>query len=163
MRELVLLLLLAFTFVDCNRAPKNIDQKITESELVSIESIPELSKEEGLKLLKTNCYACHNPQAASHDEMLAPPLAGIKHNYMNYYTDRNMFIARMSDYINNPSKENAIMKGPIRRFGIMPKTTLDANQIKTITAFIFDNELEVPNWFSDHFKKEKGKPWKSAI
>ena len=162
MRELVLLLLLVFTIGACNKAPKNIDQVIPESELISIENIPEISKEEGLKLLTTNCFACHNPKAESHDSMLAPPLAGIKHNYMKYYSDRNTFISRMSDYINNPTEENAIMKGPIRRFGIMPKSTLDKDQIKLITAYIFDNELEAPNWFPDHFAKEKGQSWKSG-
>jgi len=162
MRALVLLFIIAFAIGACNRAPKNLDQEITETELVAIESIPEISKEEGLKLLTTNCFTCHNPKAESHDSMLAPPLAGIKYNYTKYYADRNTFIARMSDYIDHPTKENAIMKGPIRRFGLMPKTTLDKDQIKIITAYIYDNELEAPSWFPDHFAKEKGHRWKSG-
>ncbi|MFT4566735.1 MAG: hypothetical protein ACI9FN_001696, partial [Saprospiraceae bacterium] len=28
------------------------------------------------KLLKMHCFSCHYPVAVSHDNMLAPPLAG---------------------------------------------------------------------------------------
>jgi cytochrome c553 len=44
-----------------------------------------IQSEEGLLLLKKNCFACHNPNTNSHDEIIAPPLQGIKEHYLKAY------------------------------------------------------------------------------
>lgn len=147
----------------CNRKPKNINKEVSSDEVEVIESIQELTLEEGNALLKTHCYACHNPESTDHDNMLAPPLAGVKYKYTSLYPNREEFIAKMGDFIQHPSKENAVMKGPVRRFGLMPTSTLKTKkEIYEIVAFIYDNELDVPDWFPAHFEDKHGKSWESA-
>ncbi|KYG81243.1 hypothetical protein AWW67_07755 [Roseivirga seohaensis] len=107
-------------------------------------------------LLTTVCYACHNPKSGSHDEMLAPPLVGVKQHYLNATEGRDGFVERMAAFVMNPNEESALMKGPIRRFGLMPKPPVTDEQIKAIVAFIYDNELAAPDWFAKHEENMHG-------
>ena len=126
------------------------NHKETQSAQAEMASAPVLSAE--MKLLEANCYTCHNPNSNSHDEILAPPLAGIKRRYSKATSDRDTFIDRMSSFVENPSEEKAIMKGPINRFGVMPKPVISKDDIITIVTYIHDNELPKPEWFEGHHK-----------
>lgn len=132
---------------------------ISEAELAEIQDLSPLSIDDGKKLLITSCYTCHNPKSKSHDSMLAPPLAGIKYKYKEIYPTRSVFIAQMSSFLIKPTKENALMKGPVKRFGLMPPTGLSSKQILELTAFIYDNSLDVPTWFEEHFEEQHDKKW----
>ena len=111
---------------------------------------------EAQSLMETHCYACHNPKSTSHDDILAPPLAGIKKRYLHESTDRADFIRRMATFVSDPKEELAIMHGPVRRFGLMPKTALNEQQIQSIVSFIFDNEVPEPAWFEAHEQERHG-------
>lgn len=154
-------LIFGMIIIGCNPKPENLDQAVSKDDLTAIQAVPSFTKEEGDALLTTNCYSCHNPASPSHDEMLAPPLAGIKYKYKQLYPDRTTFIQRMTDFVTTPSKENAVMKGPVRHFGLMEKTTLRKDEIRALTAYIHDNSLPVPDWFPKHFEKKHGESWEN--
>jgi cytochrome c551/c552 len=120
-------------------------------------NITSISDEVAFDRLKNNCYACHNPNSESHDEILAPPLAGIKHKYKKKYPEEEVFIEHMSKFINSPTKEKALMKGPVKRFGVMPKTALHKTEIQELVQYIYNNDLETPEWFQEHFEEKHGK------
>ncbi len=105
---------------------------------------------EAKQLLESTCFACHNPKSESHDEMLAPPLVGIKRRYLREFEGRANFVEHLSAFVQTPSREAALMKGPIRRFGLMPKTALTKEQIYAVAEYIYDHELEAPEWFDRH-------------
>jgi cytochrome c2 len=107
---------------------------------------------EGSNLLIDNCYVCHNLNSSSHDDMLAPPLAGIKKRYMRASGNREEFVKRMTEFVSNPNEASALMRGPIKRFGLMPKTALSKEEINEIVKYIYDNEIPVPSWFEEHEK-----------
>ncbi|MBT8221248.1 MAG: cytochrome c [Bacteroidia bacterium] len=161
MKKVILSMVLTAGIISygCNSKPDNLNQKVVPSEVALIEHTAALSEAEGMQLLETHCFACHSPKSVSHDEMLAPPLAGIKHRYKTLYPDRNTFISRMTAYISKPSEENAVMRGPVRRFGLMPPTTLEEEKIRELTAFIYDNSLPAPKWFPKHFEEKHGEKW----
>ncbi|MEQ8237808.1 MAG: hypothetical protein RIA69_01280 [Cyclobacteriaceae bacterium] len=129
------------------------DTKSKTEEKVMVQSDGLLTSVEGSNLLSSNCYICHNPNTSSHDEILAPPLAGIKKRYIRESKDRADFVDRMAGFVANPREEVALMKGPIRRFGLMPKTTLSMEEIGAIVGFIHDNEIPEPSWFANHEKE----------
>lgn len=112
------------------------------------------------RLIQTNCFTCHNPAAPSHDEMLAPPLVGMKYKYQQAFPKRDTFIYAMTNFLVNPTKENAIMRGPVRRFGVMPKSVLKPEEIQAVVTYLYDNEVEAPDWFAKHFEEEQGAEWK---
>ena len=39
----------------------------------------------------------------------------------------------------------------------MPKTPFPEATIQQIADYMFDNNIEQPEWFEDHFNEEKGK------
>ena len=68
MKNSFLLLLLIAIIYSCNNSKnKQIDLSQTNSKTTEL-----VDTNEGLKLVQTYCYACHNPQAKSHDEIIAP-------------------------------------------------------------------------------------------
>lgn len=107
----------------------------------------------GLVLLQKHCYACHNPNTASHDEIIAPPLFGIKNNYKKNFPEKVKFIAAMEGFISSPSEEKALMKGPVKRFGLMPKPAISPEEIKLIVSYIEANDIEKPKWYDSHHGK----------
>jgi len=141
-----------------NDSPEN-NQTETTREAVVTEDMAKLSVEEGMAMLKMHCYACHNPLAPSHDALLAPPMVAAKFRYQKQYPDRDAFIEHMSDFLYEPTEEKAKMKNAVERFGVMAKTLLSKEEIIRISAYIYDNKLEEPSWFAEHFEEEHGQKW----
>jgi hypothetical protein len=112
----------------------------TEANLAALE-VPEE--------LKNNCYICHNPNAPSHDAIIAPPLAVVKMRYNRQYQTKEAFIESMTAFLLNPAKEKAIMFGAVDRFGIMPKTVLDEKTIREIVEYVYSNKLDEPHWLKE--------------
>ncbi len=116
--------------------------------------------EKALSLLEIHCNGCHNPDAPSHDELKAPPLVATKFRYKQSHPEREAFITNMADFLNNPSREKALMPNAIDRFGAKFKSALNKEQLTAIAAYMYDHELEEPDWFAEHFEEEHGVEWK---
>ena len=116
---------------------------------------------EGLLLFKTNCYACHNPSAPSHDAIVAPPMAAIKHRYSREFQSKNAFVEAIINFTTEPSPEKARMKGALRRFNVMPKPVTSEADIRKIAAYIYENDIEEPEWFAEHFRQKHNRKGKT--
>ena len=108
------------------------------------------------EIIKANCYVCHNPQAVSHNAIIAPPLAAVKFRYTRVHRDRESFIHAVSAYLLNPQQKESLMPGAINKFGVMPPTTLQEDQVKEIAAYLYDNDPAQPEWFEEYFKSMHG-------
>ncbi|MEN2282255.1 c-type cytochrome [Algoriphagus sp. SE2] len=128
----------------------NSSEKINDKEMIF--QTGESQDPKGLILLKKHCYQCHNPNTTSHDEILAPPLFGIKSHYKKAYPESEQFIRTMVDFVKNPMEEKALMKGPIKRFGLMKNPELNQEDIQIIVEYLESNDLEKPVWFEQHKK-----------
>jgi cytochrome c553 len=148
MKKIVFHLLIAIGFVSCNSSQSK-EQMYTD--VVKPETLQEHS---GKKLMETNCYVCHSPSAI-HNSRLAPPMVAIKKHYITSDTSKEEFIKAMQEWIKNPTEENAKMFGAIKRFGVMPKQAFSEETIAQIADYMFDNTIEQPEWFKDHFKNKK--------
>ncbi|MEO9570505.1 MAG: DUF3365 domain-containing protein [Polaribacter sp.] len=109
----------------------------------------------GKRLMETNCYICHNP-TATEDNRIGPPMIAIKRHYKKDNTTKEEFINAMQTWIKNPTNENAKMFGAVKRFGLMPKQIFPKETIEQIADYMFDNEIEQPEWFEEHYNKERG-------
>jgi hypothetical protein len=160
MKSYLLALGLVVLATACQHEPDNRHEALRPEFQEKLAMLPALSPARATTLLQSQCYNCHDPSSASHDEMLAPPLAGIKHRYGTLYPERDIFLQRMTDFVLHPSQENAVMRGPVRRFGLMPPTALEPDTILALVAYIHDYQLPVPAWFPAHFQEEHGTTWK---
>ena len=109
----------------------------------------------GKKLLETNCYGCHSP-FATEESRIAPPMIAIKKHYINENTSKEDFINDVQHWIEDPTEEKARMFGAVRRFGVMPKTPFPKETIEQIADYIFDNQIDQPEWFEEHFNSRGG-------
>lgn len=110
----------------------------------------------GKKLMKNKCYVCHSP-SASHDNRIAPPMIAIKKHYISSKTTQDEFTQSLQNFLKNPTEETSKMRGAVKRFGIMPKQVFEADDIKKIAEYMFNNDIEQPEWFESHYNEEKGK------
>ena len=125
----------------------------------------------GLQLVKNNCYACHNPNTKSHDDIIAPPLIAVKKRYKKAYPSKDEFIREMSNWIEHPEEEMAVMMGAVAQFNVMPQLSISSEDAKEIAIYIFENEMEKPQWFEEHEKEMhgegngqgQGNKWKESI
>lgn len=114
----------------------------------------EVDQSGGYLLLKNNCYACHSVIAKSHDDIIAPPMVAIKRRFMKSYPTKVAFVEAMTNWVLDPIEENALMRGAVRQFNVMPKQPFNIDDIHKISEYIYENELEKPTWFEEHFDEE---------
>ena len=146
----VLAILLVIT--SCKDATKSEYIKAAKTDTLDViasESHP------GKKIMETECYICHNPKAPE-ESAIAPPMIAIKKHYINQETTKEQFQYDLVSWINNPSEEKSKMPGALKKFGIMPLQPFPEAKIKLIADYIYDYEIDEPDWFEEHFQKGRG-------
>lgn len=139
---------MAFLFLSC------ADKKETPQEGAEAQS-KEMTSEysEAYQLLKNQCYACHSPVSSSHDVIIAPPMAAVKLRYKRSFNTKDEFVDAMVSWAMDPDKEKALMRGAVDRFQQMPKQAFEEEELRKIASYIYDNDLEEPEWFAAHEKE----------
>ncbi len=151
--KLLATILLLLLFNACNRNNKTEYLSMTENE--DYTAISGIQEHPGKKLMENNCYVCHNPKAAE-ENIIAPPMIAVKMNYISQYTSKEEFIAAMVQWAKNPSEEKSNMPGAVNKFGLMPYQFFPEETIVQIADYMFDNEIEEPEWFEAHYKQMHG-------
>jgi len=149
---ILLIIITAFLLLSCN---KKENKDTSTSEIVAINKTESLQSE-GYTLFKTNCYACHSVTSKSHDDIIAPPMVAVKRRYKMGYSTKESFVEAMVNWSKDPKEENALMRGAVKQFKVMPKQVFNEDDLKKIATYIYDNEIERPDWFEAHFEEEHG-------
>lgn len=145
MRTLTYIAVLLFLFTSCQKVEKSTETTTNEMSL-------------GETTMKTYCFACHNPRTPDENQLIAPPLAGVKFQYKQQYPDKEAFVKAMVAYVSDPENGTTLIPGAVKRFGRMPSTFLKDFEIQAIVEYIYDNKIEMPTWFPEHFEKMHGTP-----
>ncbi|MBT8243993.1 MAG: c-type cytochrome [Winogradskyella sp.] len=149
MKIIFIILVFVFGLLSCNNS-KNFSDISQEVSYSAKKSHP------GKTLMENKCYVCHSLTAA-HDNRLAPPMIAVKKHYINDNTTKLEFTKSLKAWVKNPNGVDAKMFGAIRRFGVMPKAEYSDEVITQIADYIYDNDIESPKWFEEHYKNQKGK------
>jgi len=154
-KKVILIASIAVLLMSCNQTKK---EKGTEVMALNtdITTVATQNDSEGYTLMKNNCYACHNPNTTSHDDIIAPPFKAVKMHYNREYDTKEDFVAAMVNWVQNPEEDKALMFGAVRRFNVMPKLPLPTQDLKKIATYIYDNDVEEPEWMGKHMKEEHG-------
>jgi len=152
MKFLATLFLLSF-FTACNTNTQKEYMAITEN---TENNETEINQEHpGKKLMENNCYVCHNPKTAE-ENMIAPPMIAVKMHYVSGDTSKEDFIDAMVEWSKKPSEEKSKMPGAVKKFGLMPYQFFPEETIVQIADYMFDNEIEEPEWFDAHYNQMQG-------
>lgn len=128
---------------------------LAEDSLEHSEIVPLDTVSEDYILLKNQCLICHGG-APSHDKLIAPPMAAVKWRYSKQHNNKEGFVNGIVAWGLNPNADKALMRGAVKEFNVMPKPATKEEDLRTIAAFIYDNELEQPEWFEEHFNQMHG-------
>lgn len=153
---------------------KNLFLFITSLLILSCESKPEKEKlishspensvvtdslpGQAKSLIKLNCAVCHNDKIAE-DARVAPPLVAIKARYLTDAMNEKEFVDKVWNFLQKPSDEKAIMRGAVKRFGVMPYSSYNEEDIKTIARYMYQYKIEEPDWFQAHYKENHGESY----
>jgi len=141
----------------CNQSNKEEKTEVyQDSEKATIAQRDVIQTKDGYILMKENCYVCHNPEAASHDAIIAPPFKAVKMHYTRNYDTKEEFVSAIVKWVQNPSEENALMFGAVKQFKVMPPLPLETSEIERIATYIYENDVEEPVWMNDHMKEMQG-------
>ena len=138
---------LLMVLTSCNQ------QKASDDFNINIADNIKSDDTEALRLFQQKCYACHSVTTKSHDEIIAPPMAAVKRRYSKEYDTKEDFVKAIVAYTRDPKAENALMIGAVNKFKAMPKQAFEEADLKKIAAYIYDNEIETPEWFEGHFQE----------
>jgi len=149
MKKIFFILIAFAIFFSCNSSKKEIYIANNDNQIGSI-------IHPGKKLMETNCNICHSP-TATHDDRLGPPMVAVKRHYIDSETSKEDFINSIQGWIENPNEDDAKMFGAVRRFGVMPKQSFPEDTITLIAEYLYDYDIEKPEWFDEHHNNEKFK------
>lgn len=134
--SLILIFLLLLTACSNNEELNKID-------------LSEKSFHEGKKLLEEKCYVCHSPKITK-EQLIAPPMIAIKEAY--HFDSEEEFSSAFVSFIQNPSKNTALLPEAVDKYGLMPNQVYDVTSLQKIATYIFHNEIEKPIWWDNEKK-----------
>lgn len=150
MKHFSISLLVALLLFSCKQGPKT-----SEEEPQPVAQLAAAS-EEGKKLMETKCYLCHNPSVPENGQRIAPPMVAVKAHYLDVYKDKESFVKGIMEFVKSPSEEKTMMRGAVRRFGLMPTQQFPEEEIRKIAEYLYDYQIEEPDWFKEHWMDRRG-------
>ena len=69
------------------------------------------------------------------------------------FDNKEDFVNAIVAYASDPKAENALMRGAINKFKAMPKQAFEEKDLQKIATYIYENEIETPVWFEEHFQQ----------
>jgi hypothetical protein len=153
----IVLFLATITFFSCNKKNENY-KPVNEKDKLEVSD-----NSESKKLMETNCYLCHSPSAPENEGRIAPPMVAIKARYIDKEGyNKEEFIAAVKSFVENPTEDKALMYGAVRKHGLMPKQAFSEESIEKIAVFMFDYQIEEPEWFKAHWQGNGNDNWSQS-
>ncbi len=114
--------------------------------------------EQGEKLYRTYCSACHGATGGMDmSKRVAPPIIAVRMHYLGPYPDKIEFVTAVANWVEKQDASKTLMRGAIRRFNIMPPVSVTRQDAEKIAAYIYDGDIEKPAGFDKHFEEMHGK------
>lgn len=131
---------------------------IVASLLLAQTSFASENHEEGEKLYKANCSACHGSTGGMDmTKRLAPPIAAVRMHYIDIYPDQTSFVNAVTSWVEKQDENKSHMRGAIQKFKIMPPLSVAKDDAAKIAAYIYSGDIEKLEGFEEHVKEEHGK------
>ena len=154
-RKIFLVVSIVALFMSCNQTKKEGFVNVAEVNK-DLALLINQEPNKGYTLMKNNCYVCHNPNTVSHDNILAPPFKGVKMHYKRTYKNKEAFVYAVVNWVQNPEEDKALMFGAVKRFKVMPKLPLLTKDLEKIATYIYENDVEEPEWMGEQMKEKHG-------
>ena len=115
----------------------------------------------GKKVLQNQCFVCHNNQTAE-NSVIAPPMIAIKAHYMRESTNEAEFTKALVSFLEKPTANKAKLTKAVKRFGLMPYQKYNKRNIENVANYLYNYQIEEPNWFKEHWNSHNSKPYSNT-
>ena len=101
------------------------------------------------------CSACHDD---SLNPPQAPPMFVVQRRYKQQFESQQEFVDAIVKFVTQPTESEALMKGPVKKLGLMPGLPLGDDMLSEIATYIYEESFEPPceHW-AQAMSSEKGK------
>ena len=101
------------------------------------------------------CNACHDDTL---NPPQAPPMFGVQRRYKKQFESQQEFVDAIVKFVTQPTEGDALMKGPVKKLGLMPGLPLGDDMLSEIATYIYEESFEPPcgHW-AQAMSSEKGK------
>ena len=115
--------------------------------------------QEGEKLFKTYCAACHGANVGGMDmsKRIAPPIAAVRLHYIGTHADEASFVQAVTSWVEKQDASKSLMRGAINKFRIMPPIAVPKEDAIKIAKYIYAGKIEEPEGFKQHVEDMHGK------
>jgi hypothetical protein len=148
MKKILLLTAAIISFsVAYNLSRRGTDKELHDTDkhysLIAGNNLSATLPNDGYTLLKQRCFICHREQPAygKHEGLTAPPMPGVKMHYLRKYKNKEDFIRAVTEWVKNPSEDKSIMKGAVKRFGLMPAFPYPDDELRKIAEALYNLPL----------------------
>ncbi len=119
----------------------------------------------GYDLMKQNCFVCHmeKPDPSKKGQMIAPPMLRVQEHYKPSFPKKEEFVNAVIAWVKNPTEDNVMMPGAVRKFNLMPKIEIKDADLKLIAETLYEIDLgNMPKMNAQKTKKltlNNGEKW----
>ncbi len=150
-KAIIISYLILFFFILATCAQK-IDN---EFQVVPINYQEQVDLVKAKQIIDNTCLKCHSATASMQDR-LAPPLEAVKRHYLAEYPVLDDFTHAIATFVSNPTDDKSLLRGAVRRFNVMPAQEFSEEDLVAVATYIYQFDLEKPDWFEDHFNSRRG-------
>lgn len=122
---------------------------------LDLSSVPVDAIPQGVASMATHCQTCHAVGELAMEEMLAPPLWGVRAHYLAKYSEPEAFVAAMTDFILKPSTEKSLMPQAVAHYGLKAPVSLNEDKIREVAWAIYAGQAERPPWSREYRKRHR--------
>lgn len=149
MRITLLIGTILISLTSCNSGKKentpdlNTENSMEENASVNREASQNVADSQGYFLMQQKCYICHfeRPEPSKSNQMIAPPMLMVQQHYKPAYPNKEDFINAVVAIIQDPSQENTLMPGAVKKFNIMPKLIYEEAELRLIAEAMYDYDF----------------------
>ncbi len=116
-------------------------QKINDSKIVQKTNSVIENNDKGYTLMKQYCLSCHSETPGHKNNMIAPPMKGVQMHYKRKYENKKDFINAIVNWVKQPDKNKALMKGAVERFNLMPALPYSEDDVKLIASTLYKHNF----------------------
>ena len=87
------------------------------------------------------CKACHDDSLKPPQ---APPMFGVQRRYKQQFESQQEFVDAIVKFVTHPTESEALMKGPVKKLGLMPGLPLGDDMLSEIATYIYEERFEPP-------------------
>lgn len=140
----VSLLLLVCWLAACE-PPEKVARSVLPMQLV----------EQGVRLMPTHCNTCHGVGEFGIDEMLAPPLWGVRAHYLAHFSEPDAFVDAITEFLLEPQAAASCLPLELAHYGLKAPVSLTESELRSVAWAIYAGQVERPVWAREYRKRHQ--------